>query len=79
MSRSAAIEREDLRDDLVHEIVRALEGMPAHIRQAFIWTHYRGGSVDVIARELNVSRRKAQEWVQVANRTLYSRLNRKPL
>jgi DNA-directed RNA polymerase specialized sigma24 family protein len=79
MPRSAAIEREDLREDLFHEIIHALEGMPAQIREAFIRTHYYCGSVDDVAQDLNLSRSEAQERVELANRILYSRLDRKPL
>ncbi len=62
------------RDELFHQILKVLNEMPDLLRQTFILSHYKGLSLDQIARKIGVEQQDAALLLKRANTFFYKKL-----
>ncbi|HLV02196.1 MAG TPA: hypothetical protein VKZ59_13065 [Acidobacteriota bacterium] len=60
------------REDLFHQIMRALEAMQEPLREVFVRAHYRGEELSTIAAQVGQSEAETLEILKEADRTFRS-------
>ena len=68
------LDRERLREQLFDWIIKAIQEMPALLRQVFVLNHYRGLSADEISIDIRLENQDIPSLLRLANKAFYQNL-----